>query len=99
MSLQRLLFVAFTVAALALPLTVRAACLTCADFQPGVSLGTVSINALREASDIAASEGNPGVLWTHNDGSGGKIYALSTNGALLATFDLNNVDDVEDVAV
>src|SRR5690349_7694120 len=77
----------------------QAACTVCADFQPGTVAGTVSVTALTEASGIAASARNLGVLWTHNDGSRGKIYALSTNGALLATFDVNNVDDLEDVAV
>ncbi len=97
MSLPRLLLL--TGFAVAFPLTAPAACTTCADFQPGVSAGTVSINALTEASGIAASARNPGVLWTHNDGSSGKMFALSTNGALLATFDVNNVADVEDIAV
>ena len=57
------------------------------------------MTALKEASGLAASARNPGVLWTHNDGSQGKIYALATNGSLLATFDVNNVDDLEDIAV
>jgi len=55
---------------------------------------------LTEASGIAASRRNAGVLWTHNDGSRERIYALSTNGTQLANFDLNeNVDDIEDIAV
>jgi len=78
---------------------VRAACTACADFASGVPFGTNSTAALTEASGIAGSAKNPGVLWTHNDGSSGRIFALSTNGARLATFDVNNVDDVEDIAV
>ena len=77
----------------------RAACPACASFDPGVVAGTVSFGALTEASGIAASARNPGVLWTHNDGSVGRIWALSTNGARLATYDVNNVDDLEDIAV
>ncbi len=77
----------------------RAACPTCVSFDPGVVAGTVSFGALTEASGIAASARNPGVLWTHNDGSVGRIWALSTNGARLATYDVNNVDDLEDIAV
>src|SRR5262245_60865183 len=77
----------------------RAACPACASFEAGVVSGTVSFGALTEASGIAASKRNPGVLWTHNDGSQGRIWAISTNGARLATYDINNVDDLEDIAV
>jgi hypothetical protein len=77
----------------------EAAC-TCTTFQAGVVWGTASPNPLTEASGLAASRRNAGVLWTHNDGSGERIYALSTNGAQLANFDLNeNMADVEDIAV
>ncbi len=72
----------------------------CDTFGQGVPLGTVSINGLKEASGIAASRRNPGVLWTHNDGSGGAIHAVAMNGAHLATFYLNTaVLDTEDIAV
>jgi hypothetical protein len=64
-----------------------------------VLAGTVSFSALSEASGIAASARSPGVLWTHNDGSDGRIWALSTNGTRLATYDVNNVEDLEDIAV
>src|SRR5262245_49162472 len=77
----------------------RAACPTCASFDAGIVSGVVSFGALTEASGIAASARNPGVLWTHNDGGGGKIWALSTNAARLATFDVSHVDDLEDIAV
>ena len=78
----------------------RAACTACTGFQPGVTWGTVTVNALTEASGLAASARNLGVLWTHNDGNREKIYALGTNGSLLATFNLKkNVADVEDIAV
>jgi len=78
---------------------VRGACPPCVNFQSGVVAGTVSFGALTEASGIAASARNLGVLWTHNDGSAGRIWALSTNGARLATYDVNNVEDLEDIAV
>ena len=72
----------------------------CDTFAPGVALGTVTINGLKEASGIAASRRNPGVLWTHNDGSGGAIHAVAMNGTHLATFYLNSpVLDTEDIAV
>ncbi len=39
-------------------------------------------------------------MWTHNDGSREKLFALLTNGTQLASFDLKeDVDDVEDVTV
>jgi len=77
-----------------------AACLGCTNFSSAVSWGDVSINALTEASGIAASRRNLDVFWTHNDGSRQKIYALDASGRRLATFDLNKtVDDVEDIAV
>lgn len=79
--------------------SLRAACPGCAEFAPGILSGTVSFSTLTEASGIAASARNPGVLWTHNDGSAGRIWALSTNGARLATYDVNTVEDLEDVAV
>ena len=75
----------------------RAACNT---FGQGVGLGVVSIGGLREASGIAASRRNPGVLWIHNDGSAGVVHAVGMNGARLATFYLGRaVLDMEDIAV
>jgi hypothetical protein len=81
-------------------LRLHAACTGCTTFDPGVSLGTVSFNALSEASGLAASRRNYMVLWSHNDGSRNNIYAMTTNGTRLATFDLGvGVSDVEDIAV
>jgi hypothetical protein len=77
----------------------RAACPTCVNYQSGVAAGTISFGALSEASGIASSKLNPGVLWTHNDGSEGRLWAISTNGSRLATFDVNSVVDLEDIAV
>ena len=80
--------------------TSNAACTSCTTFGAGTVWGPASPESLTEASGIAASRRNAGVLWTHNDGSRERIYALSTNGTLLANFDLNeNVDDIEDIAV
>jgi len=42
--------------------SVRAACVVCSDFQQGAVAGSVSANALTEASGIAASGKNPGVI-------------------------------------
>jgi hypothetical protein len=78
----------------------HAACESCSAFGRGVSWGATAITSLTEASGVAASRKNPGVLWVHNDGSIQSVYAVSTNGARLANFRLNkSVDDVEDIAV
>jgi hypothetical protein len=76
------------------------ACESCGDFQPQGAWGTAMVDTLTEASGIALSARNPGVLWAHNDGSRQRIFALSTNGALLASFNLRKtVEDVEGIAV
>ena len=78
----------------------RSACTTCTDFRPGIVWGFTSISALTEASGIASSGRNPGVLWTHNDGARQRVYAIATNGATLGTFSFAlEFDDVEDMAV
>ncbi len=78
----------------------QAACATCDTFQSGVVWGSTAVNALTEASGIAVSRRNDGVLWVHNDGSRGRAYAFRYSGELLAAFDFkNNVEDLEDIAV
>ena len=99
MSLSRLQILLITTGLLIGHPTLRAACPTCASFDSGITAGSISFGALTEASGIASSARNPGVLWTHNDGSVGRVWAVSTNGARLATYDVNNVDDLEDIAV
>ena len=77
----------------------QAACDPCTAFGSGISWGTVTINQLREASAICASGRDHQILWIHNDGDGQNLFALSTNGAHLATFDLNQIaSDVEAMA-
>ena len=91
------IFAAFAIHFLFGFIPAKAACNT---FGPGVALGTVSIDGLKEASGIAASRRNPGVLWTHKDGNSGVVHAVAMNGAHLATFYLNSaVHDTEDIAV
>jgi hypothetical protein len=78
----------------------RAACEPCRVFAPGTQWGTMTINPLTEASGLAASVRNLGVLWTHNDGSRQRIYAFSTNGAHLANLNHDEtLSDMEDIAV
>jgi hypothetical protein len=82
------------------PLQAGAQCDDCSEFDSVVSWGTVTASAITEASGLAASRVNSGVLWTHNDGSKQRVFAVSTNGALLASFNLGvEVFDIEDVAV
>jgi hypothetical protein len=66
-----------------------------------VEVGTIDNFSLMELSGITASRGNPGVLWTHNDGSEEKLYAVGINADFLGTFNLLNINtgDFEDIAV
>ena len=71
-------------------------------FGPGVAVGRVTDGNVTEASGLAASRRNPGVLWTHNDaGSNPRLFALSTNGALLHSVRVSKAQegDFEDVAI
>ena len=71
-------------------------------FASGITNGIVTTGAIIEASGLAASRQNPGVLWTHNDsGFPGTAFALFTNGALLAQCAVSNVysGDFEDIAI
>ena len=64
------------------------------------TLGTVVVKDLKEASGLAASRRASGVLWTHNDGPRGTLFALDYRGAHLATVTLEaEVEDVEDLAM
>ena len=71
-------------------------------FSNAVALGTIDFGELRQASGIAASRNNPGVLWTHNDsGDGPRIFAIDTQGQQLGTYNLSGVSqvDYEDIAI
>jgi hypothetical protein len=68
------------------------------------SPGTVTSPYITEASGLAVSRQNPGVLWTHNDSTfPGSLFALSTNGTVLARHILpvgnNPAYDAEDLAL
>jgi hypothetical protein len=64
------------------------------------NFGTVQSNDITEGSGLAASWRNPGVLWTHNDGSRDILYAITMDGRLLGKYHLNkSTEDVEDIAV
>jgi hypothetical protein len=73
-----------------------------ARFAQGVAIATIETSEIGEASGLVASAQNPGVLWTHNDSwFFGGIYALGTNGALLARYYVPGVysGDYEDIAI
>ncbi|MEN8193359.1 MAG: T9SS type A sorting domain-containing protein [Bacteroidota bacterium] len=67
-----------------------------------VNMGQIESDEIREASGIAASSKNPGVLWTFND-SGGKnsVYAFDSLGNHLGSFSLvgSRNRDWEDIAI
>lgn len=79
--------------------SLSAACEPCAMYAAGTSWGVIELNSLAEASGIAASRRQPGVIWILNDGSRQSIFAFNRNGERLATFDFSQkVDDTEDIA-
>lgn len=63
---------------------------------------TLQTEIIDEASGIACSKANDGIVWTHND-SGGKAvaYALNTKGLLVASLELQGIKnrDWEDIAL
>jgi hypothetical protein len=74
----------------------------CPEYSPPTVSGTVATSALVEASGLAASRRNPGVLWSHNDsGNSNRVYALGLDGADLGTFTLSGTTnfDWEDMAI
>lgn len=63
-------------------------------------LGKVKSKALAEVSGMAASRANDGVLWVSNDGDSGRVYAIRTDGKLVAELRLPvRVFDVEELAL
>ena len=73
----------------------------CPKFLAGRKVGTVEPARINEASGIAASRKNPGVLWVHNDDGPAWVYALNREGKLLGTYNLvgARMRDWEDIAV
>jgi hypothetical protein len=64
--------------------------------------GLVACDALKEASGLAASRANPGVLWAHNDsGDKPRVFALGAQGEHLGIYTLLGAQavDWEDMAV
>ena len=69
-------------------------------FANAVTNGIVNIPLLKEASGIAASRNNPGVLWTENDsGNAAVVYAIDSQGRNLGTYVLPGNTDNEDIGI
>jgi hypothetical protein len=73
----------------------------CTRWSGGTKIGNIENYLLLELSGITASRNNPDVLWTHNDGSEEKLYAVGTDASFLGTFNLLDINtgDFEDIAV
>ena len=72
------------------------------NFSSPIRFGVVDAFEITEASGLAASRQNPGILWTHNDNHYvGTVFAISTNGTLLGSYTIPSVfsGDIEDIAV
>ena len=63
--------------------------------------GQVANDDLDEASGLVASRTHPGVLWSHNDGPDGRVFALGSDGDNLGVHSLPGLGsvDVEDIAI
>ena len=72
----------------------------CSDWSAPIPHAQIASSALSEASGLAASKRNDDVLWAHNDGDDGELFALHTDGSLRArmTLDGVEVEDWEDIA-
>jgi hypothetical protein len=71
-------------------------------FGPPQDKGLVEFSEINEASGIAPSRKNIGVLWTHNDsGDSARIFAMNTHGEHLGIYYIKGATnrDWEDIAV
>jgi hypothetical protein len=71
-------------------------------FGDRIDLGLIVYGPIDEASGIAASRKNPGVLWTHNDsGDPSRVFAFNTHGEHLGVYYIDGAGsrDWEDMAV
>ena len=71
-------------------------------FGTRIDLGLIDNDQIAEASGIAASRKNPGVLWTHNDsGDNNRIFAINLKGQHLGEYRVGFIAnrDLEDMAV
>lgn len=71
-------------------------------FGAGTKVGNVANASVNEASGLAASRKNDGVLWVHNDsGDTARVFAMTPAGTHLGIYNLSGVTaiDCEDMAV
>jgi hypothetical protein len=71
-------------------------------FEPGVVLGELDTKELKEASGLAESVGNSGLMWVHNDGGDkARIFLIDKEAHYKATVLLTGIKhrDWEDIAV
>ena len=73
----------------------------CPHFSGGHKVGVIQSPFITEASGIAASRKNPGVLWVHNDNGPSSVFALTPEGKLLGVYNLSGarVNNWEDIAI
>jgi hypothetical protein len=74
----------------------------CPAFDVPVAVGQVQSSEVDEASGLAVSRRNPGVLWTHNDRGGtGRLFAVTTLGETVAVADVATIaaTDWEDLSI
>jgi hypothetical protein len=72
------------------------------EFLSRVDKGIIENEDITEASGLAVSLKNPGILWTHNDsGDENRIFAIDTNGSHIGQYYLDGIEnrDWEDLAV
>ena len=75
---------------------------TCPVFAQGVSVGNVESGEILEASGIAPSRKNPGVLWVNNDsGDSARLFAMTEEARHLGIYNIVGASayDWEDIAV
>jgi hypothetical protein len=73
----------------------------CPKFKGGKKVGEVQSPMIGEASGLAASRKNPGVLWLNNDDGPACVYAMTPEGKLLGVYNLEGAQlrDWEDIAI
>jgi hypothetical protein len=70
-------------------------------FTDAIEFGKIKDKKLDEASGLAMSRINSGILWTHNDGDDGRLYGLGLNGSIIAEYKLKKAkpNDWEDMSI
>ncbi|HLV19588.1 MAG TPA: hypothetical protein VKZ49_01855 [Polyangiaceae bacterium] len=74
----------------------------CPTFGVPTLAGYLEAEEITEASGLAVSASQPGVIFTHNDrGASARLYAIGTDGIVKARFDLEGATaaDWEDIAI